>query len=89
MRRAISTEISNPPMVRRKRALRISDFGLMAPGAGLTSTLTASNMGGGTPLYRAPECVTKLKRGTVQSDIYSFGAILHDISAVELPVCLT
>jgi serine/threonine protein kinase len=32
----------------------ISDFGLMAPGAGQTSTLTASNMGGGTPLYSPP-----------------------------------
>jgi eukaryotic-like serine/threonine-protein kinase len=53
----------------------ISDFGLMAPGAGLTSTLTASNMGGGTPLYRAPECALNFKRATVQSDIYSVGAI--------------
>lgn len=57
----------------------ISDFGLMAPEAGLTSTLTASNMGGGTPLYRAPECAINFKRATAQSDIYSVGAILHDI----------
>ena len=59
----------------------ISDFGLMSPDAGLTSTLTASNMGGGTPLYRAPECALNFKRATVQSDIYSVGAILHDIFA--------
>lgn len=57
----------------------ISDFGLMAPEAGQTSTLTASNMGGGTPLYRPPECAISFKRATTQSDIYSFGAILHDI----------
>jgi serine/threonine protein kinase len=57
----------------------ISDFGLMSPASGQTSTLTASNMGGGTPLYRAPECALNFKRATVQSDIYSFGAILHDI----------
>lgn len=57
----------------------ISDFGLMSPEAGLTSTLTASNMGGGTPLYRAPECALNFKRATIQSDIYSVGAILHDI----------
>ena len=57
----------------------ISDFGLMSPEAGQTSTLTASNMGGGTPLYRAPECAINFKRATIQSDIYSVGAILHDI----------
>jgi eukaryotic-like serine/threonine-protein kinase len=57
----------------------ISDFGLMSPASGQTSTLTASNMGGGTPLYRAPECAINFKRATAQSDIYSIGAILHDI----------
>lgn len=57
----------------------ISDFGLMSPASGQTSTLTASNMGGGTPLYRAPECALNFKRATNQSDIYSVGAILHDI----------
>lgn len=57
----------------------ISDFGLMSPASGQTSTLTASNMGGGTPLYRAPECAINFRRATVQSDVYSVGAILHDI----------
>jgi hypothetical protein len=36
-------------------------------------------MGGGTPLYRAPECALNFKRATAQADIYSVGAILHDI----------
>ena len=63
----------------------ISDFGLMSPTSGLTSTLTASNMGGGTPLYRAPECAINFKRATIQSDIYSVGAILHDIFAGGAP----
>ena len=58
---------------------RISDFGLITPGAGQTSTLTASNMGGGTVRYRAPECANNFRRATAQADIYSFGAILHDI----------
>ena len=58
---------------------RVSDFGLTTPGAGLTSTLTGSNMGGGTVLYRAPECANNFRRATAQADIYSFGAILHDI----------
>ena len=57
----------------------ISDFGLMTPEAGLTTTLTATNAGGGTPLYCAPECTTNFRRATHLADIYSFGAILHDI----------
>ena len=36
-------------------------------------------MGGGTVLYRAPECANNFRRATAQADIYSFGAILHDI----------
>ena len=58
---------------------KISDFGLTTPGAGMTSTLTASNMAGGTVLYRPPECAVNFRRATAQADIYSFGAILHDI----------
>lgn len=58
---------------------KISDFGLTTPGAGQTSTLTGSNMAGGTPLYRPPECANNFRRATAQADIYSFGCILHDI----------
>lgn len=57
----------------------ISDFGLSTPGMGHTSTLTGSNMAGGTPLYRPPECANNFRRATAQADIYSFGAILHDV----------
>jgi len=58
---------------------RISDFGLTTPGAGQTTTLTGSNMAGGTVMYRAPECANNFRRAMAQADIYSFGAILHDI----------
>ncbi len=58
---------------------RISDFGLVTPGVGDTTTLTDSNMAGGTVLYRAPECANNFRRATFRADIYSFGAILHDI----------
>ncbi|WP_412550813.1 serine/threonine-protein kinase [Shimia sp. MIT910701] len=58
---------------------KISDFGLSTPGAGQTSTLTGTNMGGGTLLYRAPECAVDFKRATHLADIYAVGAILHDI----------
>lgn len=57
----------------------ISDFGLTTPGVGQTSTLTGSNMAGGTPMYRPPECANNFRRATEQADIYSFGAILHDV----------
>ena len=57
----------------------ISDFGLIAPPENDTSTLTATGVGGGTLDYAAPEAMKDLKRVTVRSDIYSVGAILHDI----------
>ncbi|WP_334183213.1 serine/threonine protein kinase [Novosphingobium sp.] len=57
----------------------ISDFGLMSPQAGVTTTLTDTNVAGGTVPYRAPECSTSFRRATEQADIYSVGAILHDI----------
>lgn len=57
----------------------LSDFGLMAVGEDASSTLTPSGMGGGTPAYQAPECAINFKRATARSDIYSFGAMLHDI----------
>ncbi|MDF2603494.1 serine/threonine-protein kinase [Sphingomonas sp.] len=61
----------------------LSDFGLMAVGEEASSTLTPSGMGGGTPAYQAPECAINFKRATARSDIYSFGALLHDIFAVN------
>ena len=64
-----------------KSRFAVSDFGLMAVGQDGASSLTPSNMGGGTPLYRAPECAINFKRATTRSDIYSFGAILYDIFA--------
>ena len=59
----------------------ISDFGLMSVTAGQTTTLTATNQAGGTLHYQSPECAIDVKRATTQSDIYSFGALLHDIFA--------
>lgn len=57
----------------------LSDFGLMAVGEDASSTLTPSGMGGGTPAYQAPECAINFRKASERSDIYSFGAILHDI----------
>ena len=57
----------------------LSDFGLMAVGEEASSTLTPSGIGGGTPRYAAPECAVNFHRATSRSDIYSFGALLHDV----------
>lgn len=57
----------------------ISDFGLISGSDSESSNLTGTNAQGGTPLYAAPELMRNFKRGTEYSDVYSFGAILHDI----------
>jgi eukaryotic-like serine/threonine-protein kinase len=66
----------------------ISDFGLMHIGDAASSSLTSTNVGGGTERYAAPECMLNMKRATAAADIYSFGAILHDIfggGALRIP----
>ncbi|WP_394662619.1 serine/threonine-protein kinase [uncultured Sphingomonas sp.] len=57
----------------------LSDFGLMNVGGSATSSLTTSNMAGGSERWSAPECMINFKRANYLADIYSFGAILHDI----------
>lgn len=57
----------------------ISDFGLMTAVNSESTNLTNSGQGGGTQMYAAPELMNNFKRATPQSDIYSIGAILHDI----------
>ena len=59
----------------------ISDFGLISGSDSDSSTLTGSNAKGGTQNYAAPELMRDFKRATPLADIYSFGAILHDIFA--------
>lgn len=69
-------KIRNPDNTHR---YAISDFGLMSTNNPEASVLTESHYQGGTHWYAAPELATDFKRGTSLSDIYSFGAILHDI----------
>jgi len=57
----------------------LSDFGLITGLDSESSTLTGSNDSGGTPNYAAPELIRGFKAATPLADIYSFGAILHDI----------
>jgi serine/threonine protein kinase len=57
----------------------ISDFGLINVGSTASSSLTSSNMAGGSARWAAPESMINLKKAAEPADIYSFGAILHDI----------
>ncbi|MCF6252981.1 MAG: protein kinase [Methylococcaceae bacterium] len=57
----------------------ISDFGLLSISETDSSTLTGTNAQGGTQNYAAPELMKNFKAATHLADIYSFGAILHDI----------
>lgn len=57
----------------------ISDFGLMSVTESDSSTLTGANAQGGTQNYAAPELMRNFKAATYLADIYSFGAILHDV----------
>jgi serine/threonine protein kinase len=57
----------------------ISDFGLISAVATESTTLTQTGHGGGTPRYAAPELISKFRHALPAADIYSVGAILHDI----------
>lgn len=57
----------------------ISDFGLISTITAESTTLTQTGHGGGTPIYAAPELITRFSYATPSADIYSVGAILHDI----------
>ncbi len=59
---------------------KLADFGLITQDKEILSqTITTSNNAYGTVMYCAPEQVVEFNRITPQADIFSFGAILHDI----------
>ncbi|MCJ8288358.1 MAG: protein kinase [Crocinitomicaceae bacterium] len=59
---------------------KLSDFGLISSDATiLTSFSTSTGDKGGTEQYMAPEQYREFKKVKKEADIYSFGAILHDI----------
>lgn len=59
---------------------KLADFGLVSQDKEILSqTITTSNGAFGTAHYCAPEQAIEFNRITPQADIYSFGAILHDI----------
>ncbi len=59
---------------------KLADFGLISADKDILSlSISSSGLALGTELYCAPEQVSDFKRVTHHADIYSFGAILHDI----------
>lgn len=57
----------------------ISDFGLIAVRDGQATTLTMTGTTAGSREYSPPEFMQDFKKASASSDIYSFGAILHDV----------
>lgn len=57
----------------------ISDFGLIAVRDGQATTLTITGTTAGSAGYSPPEFIQDFKKASATSDIYSFGAILHDV----------
>lgn len=59
---------------------KLSDLGLITPDKDITLlSITSSNEWSGTGMYMAPEQISNFKHVDNRADIYSFGAILHDI----------
>lgn len=59
---------------------KLADFGLITQDKEILSkTITTSKQAFGTTMYCAPEQVMDFNRITPSADIYSFGAILHDV----------
>lgn len=67
-------------ILKHNGAWKLADFGLISQDKEILSqTITTSKQAFGTTMYSAPEQVMEFNRITPQADIYSFGAILHDI----------
>ena len=58
---------------------KLSDFGLVRPPSGQTTTLTATDSTWGTDQYAAPEQCSDFKNAGPATDIFAFGCILHDV----------
>lgn len=67
-------------ILKHENVWKLADFGLITQDKEILSqNITTSNNAFGTANYCAPEQTTEFRRVTPLADIYSFGAILHDI----------
>ena len=65
----------------RKNFVRLGDFGISRV---LSNTLSVASTCVGTPLYLAPELCEGKEYGS-KSDVWSLGAILHELCALQPP----
>lgn len=76
----IHRDLKPQNILKHEGVWKLADFGLISQDKEILSqTITTSNNAFGTVNYCAPEQITEFRRVTPQADIYSFGAILHDI----------
>lgn len=71
-------EVSQLSYISHPNVVSIADFRLMTGTKGDSSLLKAIGRGAGTTRYSATVFINNFKRATAGSDIYSFGAILHE-----------
>ncbi len=66
------------------RVVKVSDFGI-ARALDRPEEAASEGLGLGTPFYASPEQMRDARRADVRSDVYSFGAVLHELIAGEPP----
>jgi serine/threonine protein kinase len=75
----VHRDLKPPNVLYHEGNWKLADLGLITPKEDLTSTITNTGDWAGSVLYCAPEQLKDFKNVTKHADIYSFGAILHDI----------
>ncbi len=76
----VHRDIKPQNILKHNDVWKLADFGLITQDKEILSqTITTSKNAWGTTMYCAPEQITDFSRITKLADIYSFGAILHDI----------
>jgi len=75
----VHRDLKPPNVLKHKGNWKLADLGLITPKESMTTTVTHTGDRAGSEFYCAPEQLKDFKNVTKHADIYSFGAILHDI----------
>ncbi len=70
-----------------RRLVKLLDFSIARMPEGISSVITAEGVVFGTPYYMAPEQALG-KGATTRSDLYSLGAVLHEVLAGDPPFAI-